>query len=119
MIAHFPHATFQVWEYTPSHASLLIRSPRGVARPFNIDLIFRGVDYMALPHLMRGLSVDRLGDREDLRLPTLPRLDRASSVFVLSSDGLDHVVVAVSVDVNENDDDIFTSVLKWGRLGED
>ena len=107
MIAAYPDRRFQVWEYRVSHGSLLVRSPKGSHAEKNVDLVFVGVDYMALPRLMRGVSID-LGTADD---HTLLRAEMGDDdqIFVLESDGHRHPVVAKACRVSENDGDIFDS----------
>ncbi|AEV87634.1 hypothetical protein ACWT_6622 [Actinoplanes sp. SE50] len=49
--------TFQVWRYSVSHATLLLRSTRTAAQPTRIDLIFSGVRRMLLQPTFDGITV--------------------------------------------------------------
>jgi hypothetical protein len=57
METSFPNRIFQVWEYSVSHGSLLIRSPKGNDHHNTIDLLFSAVRYMALPYLLKGIEL--------------------------------------------------------------
>lgn len=109
MIAAYPDRNFQLWEYRVSHGSLLIRSPKGPEAESNVDLVFVGVDYLAVPHSIKGVAVDR-GTAEDVAAVAAAfgevPLDR---VFALLSQGRRHPIVAVACRVSENDADIFDS----------
>jgi len=112
MIGSFPDRRFQVWEFTVSHGSLLIRSPinlvRGVAT--NIDVIFVGVEYLRVPRFLDGLVVSQVGADgwPLLGLPAgLP--GQWGKVYSLDSQGARHVVVAATCHINANTDDIFDS----------
>jgi hypothetical protein len=54
---------FKVWEYQVSHGELLIRSQKSpatealVERVANVDIVFVGVEYMAVPRVFRGLEI--------------------------------------------------------------
>ena len=111
MIASYPSRRFQIWEYRVSHASLLIRSPKGDESVDNIDVVFVCVDYLAMPQLFDDLDVDRgcEDDRQAL-FATLGAVD-LERLFVLVSGGRRYPVVAVSCRVSQNSGDIFESPL--------
>ena len=46
---------FQLWEYKVSHGQLLIRSPKDELHSKNLDLIFRGVQFISSPRHFRGI----------------------------------------------------------------
>ena len=102
---------FRIWEYRVSHDQLLLRSPKDSASR-NFDVIFVGVQYFALPSYFDGLEISLGTTEEILRVqqdygkPVL-----AERVFSLRSNGAQHVVVAASVRVSENDLDMFESSL--------
>ena len=48
---------FQLWEYHVSHGSLLIRSPKRGEDTKNIDIVFAGVEYMALPRHLKSVEL--------------------------------------------------------------
>jgi len=50
---------FELWDYSPSHSRLLLRSPRNQTEgtTTNLDVIFRGVDRIDLPTLFHGLTI--------------------------------------------------------------
>jgi len=112
--------TFKVWEYQISHGQLLIRSPRSPAtttspeRHTNVDVVFLGVEYMCLPRVLRGLTLDRATAEElqDLEA-TLGEAPEPKNVRILVSGGKRFVVVAVYIDVSENDWDIFDSPFEF------
>jgi hypothetical protein len=52
-----------MWAYSVSHSSLLLRSsynPDEDRRGFNIDIEFAGVDYLDLPMILNGISIEEL-----------------------------------------------------------
>ncbi len=111
---------FKVWEYQISHGQLLIRSPKAPAtdaspeRRTNVDLVFLGVEYMSLPRVFRGLTLER-ATAEDLQLleAALGKAPEPDCVRMLVSGGRRFAVVAASVDVSENDWDIFDSPFEF------
>jgi hypothetical protein len=111
---------FKVWEYQISHGQLLIRSPKAPAtgaspaRCTNVDVVFLGVEYMSLPRVFRGLTLDQ-ATAEDLRLleATLGKAPEPDSVTMLVSGGKRFAVLAASVAVSENDWDIFDSPFEF------
>ncbi len=111
---------FKVWEYQISHGQLLIRSPKAPAteasleRRTNVDLVFLGVEYMCLPRLLRGLTLDE-ATAEELRLleATLGRAPEPDFVRMLVSGGRRFAVIAASVALSENEWDIFDSPFEF------
>lgn len=110
MIASFPDRRFQLWEYKVSHGSLLVRSPRGPEVEHNIDLMFAGVEYLSSPRHLRGLELDH-GDQSDVdtAVAALGREAVPERVFVLTSEGRRHLVVAAGYRIREHRGDIFDS----------
>jgi hypothetical protein len=101
---------FQLWEYRVSHGGLLIRSPKGPSAPVNVDLVFDGVEFVSCRRLMRGIELLEASS-EDLRrvVDAIGVVGNGDRVFVLSSEGVRHLVVASSLQVSEHDGDIFDS----------
>lgn len=48
---------FQVWQYTVSHRQLLLRSTRDEAFPKRLEILFKAVDFMAVPPILDGLKI--------------------------------------------------------------
>ena len=109
MAVQYRDRRFQVWEYRVGHGSLLLRSPKGQQHDRNVDVVLVGVEYLALPHVLDGLSIVPASDDDLRRVAVDFALADRDSVFVLVSGGKRHLVVASSCEVNENDGDIFDS----------
>jgi len=109
MIASYPDRRFQLWEYRVSHGSLLVRSPKSADSAHNVDVVFVGVDYLAVPRVLEGVTIERgLEDDRELLNGTVGEVD-PDRLFVLISAGRRHYVVAVACRVSESDTDIFDS----------
>lgn len=111
MLASYPERRFQLWEYRVSHGSLLVRSPRGPKAALNVDIVFVGVEYVAAPRLMHGIHL-LPGEPDDVARVTREterELGAVDRVFVLSSAGHRHLVVAAGYRVEEHQRDIFDS----------
>ena len=111
---------FKVWEYQISHGQLLIRSPKAPAtdtspeHQTNVDLVFLGVEYMCLPRVFRGLTLDQATTEEVRTLKTiLGKAPEPGSVRMLVSGGKRFAVIAASVALSENDWDIFDSPFEF------
>lgn len=109
MIASYPERRFTLWEYRVGHGSLLFRSPKTDGWPRNVDVIFVGVDYLAAPTVLNGLTVERGLDADLLALVGTPRKVEPQQLFVLVSAGRRDSVVAAHCRATENDGDIFDS----------
>jgi hypothetical protein len=106
----YPDRRFQLWEYRVSHGGLLIRSPKGPSASLNVDMLFYGVEFVSCPRLMRGIELVE-ATLEDLRrvADEIGAVGHEDRVFVLSSEGVRHLVVASSLRVTEHDGEIFGS----------
>ena len=113
VLADYPDRRFQVWDYRVGHGSLLIRSPQGPDIGDNVDLIFVGVEYLAVPHHMPGLVVKE-GTATDLPPLTRP-LRQQTLVYRLISAGNTYLVAAVACRIDINRHDIFASPFELPR----
>ena len=111
---------FKVWEYQVSHGQLLVRSPKAPAtssvleQVTNVDLVFHGVEYMALPRLMRGLELVKPTLDEVKALEAI--LDcsiEKDGIIIIHSNGQRFPVVASGVSISENTWDIFESPIEF------
>lgn len=74
-----------------------------------MDLVFVGVEYLAVPSLLRGVAIDN-GTAEDQSVFSAAVGDIAlERIYVLVSEGHRYPVVAAACRVTENDRDIFGS----------
>jgi len=114
MIASFPERRFQFWEYSVSHGSLLIRSPKapttthGPTATRNIDLMFVGVEFVQVARFFEGMILD-VGTAMDRALVGRSTDRSFNKVFALVSGGKRYIIAAAGHKVSENDDDIFAS----------
>ena len=111
---------FKVWEYQVSHGQLLIRSPKAPeslsvpVQVTNLDLSFNGVEYMAIPRLLRGIElVEATAQELDLLSGILDRSIELENVFVLRSGTHRFPIVAASFAASENSWDIFESPFEF------
>lgn len=119
----FGDREFQLWDYWVSHSQLLIRSPlnenEGVMT--NLDIIFRGVDYLALPSGPFKLRLCEASDEESALALSESKpgaISPGGNVFVLFCEGSKHYVIAYSFEVSENTLELFESSLirDWSKL---
>lgn len=108
---------FQVWEYHVSHGELLIRSPKSPEsnsspeQLTNVDLIFDGVQYMALPRAFTGFEVadPRPEELRSIEQQIGKAVKHPQKVVVLVSGERRFYVVAAHFKIDENDLDFFES----------
>ena len=62
--------SFKIWDYNVSHKQLLIRSPRTNGETENIDIVFWGVELIALETSFEGLSLQRGVAESEPSVPT-------------------------------------------------
>lgn len=92
---------FHLWDYSPSHSRLLIRSPMRGNLIDNIDIVFYGVIYVELTHKLGEMSLiyNNINDGKYKR-------------FRIKSENGEYVIDAVSFTFNTNTNDLFDSPLK-------
>ena len=106
----FLDRTFQLWEYRVGHGSLLIRSPKNTKIKTNVDLIFRGVEYLSVPRFFRGIEFKEATHKDIQKLTNkLGRQVLVHAVHVFVSDEHRFYVVAANFQIEENEKDIFNS----------
>lgn len=112
--------TFKVWEYQISHGQLLIRSPKAPAADgspelfTNLDLVCLGIEYMAVPCVLRGIEIlPATADEIENLGVLLGKSVEPSTVRVLASRGRRFPIVASSIAFAENDWDIFESPFEF------
>lgn len=113
---------FRFWEYRVSHRSLLIRSvvnPGAGGPETNLDLIMTTVGYIDAPMDFSGIALGTPTEEEIQRLllilkPTREILE-IFKVWVLLSAGSRALIVANSLQIEENDDGQFASPFDWPR----
>lgn len=87
---------FQIWEYTVSHAQLLLRSVRDELNSTRVDVLFKNVGYVALPSTFTVEAIEELSDDQANALDDLAvgALRDGRRAFRLKSERGDGVVVA-------------------------
>ena len=109
----FPDREFKIWDYLVSHRQMVIRSLGPEEDSPNLDLHFRGVEFVRVPAVFSGLSVVAPTDAEvaDAEALVAPRGCNRAMVWVLESGGHRHLVVAESLDVGETDFPMMSTAL--------
>jgi hypothetical protein len=107
--------TFQLWEYRASHGQLLIRSPKSATQATNLDLIYRGVEFVYIPKVFKGIELSEATHEELDRTKSIvgPRYEFPQT-FILVSEKKRYWIAAFFFDAKENDLDIFESGLGVG-----
>lgn len=95
---------FHFWELRVSHGSILIRSPADTFNSNNLDLVIMGVEYLAMPVLFDGLSLE---DPTEFEIKEVERvfgrtIEHPSKVVILASAGRRFPVVACHFSLEEN-----------------
>jgi hypothetical protein len=102
--------SFQIWDYNVSHKQLLIRSPRTNGESDNVDIVFWGVEYIAISTLIDGLTLTRLTPSEAVRCFAAEFNSQSVPTFKIGSSGF---VIASGCKVLVNQLEIFDSSLVY------
>jgi hypothetical protein len=97
--------TFQLWDYSVSHARMLLRSAASPGVPTNIDVVFFGVERVEIPTTMRGGL--EIAEPE----PFVGEHGKQSRLFRVTANGRQSAVVALACVVLENQLDYIDSAL--------
>ncbi|MEQ8820662.1 MAG: hypothetical protein RLY93_10480 [Sumerlaeia bacterium] len=103
----YVHRTFQLWNYDVSHGHLLIRSPKRNDDAVNVDVVVFGVQFVSLPRFLRGLRIQKLEE-----VPSAYQeyaSNEADKAFRLESRNDNFLIIACSLEIQINEDDIFTA----------
>jgi hypothetical protein len=95
---------FQIWIYTVSHSTLILRSTNDEdqeTKGCNIDIEFWGIAYMELPNLFKGIKVRRLANSISQNIDKF-KSDAGYSVFEITTDDAQYYVVAAGCRVGKN-----------------
>ena len=99
-------ATLLLWDYTVSHAVALFRRPATATVPENLDLIFVGVSYLAVPTTLDHPTIS-LGSADALPRFSAPSVPTGGHIFVVRQAGQTHYVIAAGWSLEENRRDLF------------
>lgn len=99
---------FELWLYTASHSQLLIRSKYDPASTERIEVLFTGVEWMALPSDLSGLVVTELSATSgsallaEMAAPITHPQYSDGRVYLLQAEGSRGTVVAAAAFVNRD-----------------
>lgn len=100
----FPDRSFKVWDFSVSHQQMVIRSLGPQEGSPNLDLHFRGVEYLRIPVVLNGLSIEEPTESEtaEVRNVLSSRQAANSTLWVLVSSGQRYLVAASHLEISEN-----------------
>ena len=99
-------ATLRLWDYTVSHAVALFRRLATPTVPENLDLVFFGVSYLALPTTLDHPTIS-IGSADALAALVPSSVPTGSRLFVIRQAGQTHYVIAAGWSLEENRRDLF------------
>jgi hypothetical protein len=109
----FINRKFQLWEYSVSHGSLLLRSPKRGEDKNNIDIVFAGVEYVSAPRHFHSLAIDDANPDELASISlVLDKKVNSKNVTILVTEGKRHAIVAAVMKIEENEMEMFDSPFK-------
>lgn len=96
---------FRLWDYSVSHSSLLIRSPKDSANPTNVDLVFVGVEYVRLPVTLGRFSVSTASASDVARELGKSPSHGSAKGYRLQIGERDGFIIAAGFSVSEHDNE--------------
>ncbi len=103
--------SFQFWEYHVSHGQLLVRSPKTQTQLTNVDVMYFGVQYVALPRHLSELVLAEASEEDIKRAEDElgKRVEDPDKVFIVVCNDRRHAIMAAGMKVMENISEIFDS----------
>lgn len=97
---------FRLWDYAVGHSQMLLRSPASDDEPFNIDLVFLGVDRLDLPTSLVGLAM--FGPE-----PIALGVESPRDIYRIRSGDKEYTVVAAAFRIYKNHHNLMDSSLDY------
>ncbi len=98
---------FQLWIYTVSHSQLLLRSTKDNKNDTRVDILFKPVSFIQIPHTVHGLSIREIDIQSArdlaLKMPHQP----SEKIFELTTPEGHFYIVAGSCTVHEDTGEYF------------
>ena len=102
-IIYNSNRVFEVWRYTVSHRQLLIRSNKRNSFPTRLEVLFKNVAFMALPPVMRGVTISECGAAGDELPSCLNAFQISKPWYRIETEGSVGYVAAGAIATNEDD----------------
>lgn len=114
---------FQILDYVPTHAQLLLRNMQNRNRKFNIDIIIKPVYAMILPTNIKGLEIfaEELNEKNNFLVEQYGfNVGKDCTVFrITNADNKNYYVIGMAMGVFHNSRDILeTSIGTFYRSEE-
>jgi hypothetical protein len=93
---------FRVFDYSPSHSQLLIRSSINKDYQTNIDIIFFGVEYIQINLFLNGISIDNDSNDTLTNVQNEPSRNDLNRIFKIISENRHYHIEAGFFKVYEN-----------------
>ena len=94
---------FQVWRYTVSHHQLLLRSNKENSFPTRLEVLFKNVAFMAVPPVMRGVTITECGAAGDELPSFLNAFQISKPWYRIETEGAAGYIAAGAIVTNEDD----------------
>ena len=96
---------FIVFDYSPGHGRLLLRSDKRTGHKTNIDIIFYSTVYMQINTMLNGISIRVIGKKEPLPYDSLAKFLSYpnNNLFEVESNGERYMIGASFIKVFENE----------------
>jgi hypothetical protein len=102
-IIYNSNRVFEVWRYTVSHRQLLIRSNKGNSFPTRLEVLFKDVAFMAVPPVMRGVTITECGAAGDELPSGLNAFQISKPWYRIETEGCVGYIAAGAIETNEDD----------------
>ena len=92
---------FQIWNYTASHAQLLVRSNKDSENDTRIDILFKNVSIVHIPTALKNINITQ-GEPDREHRDFDPELIKGRYIFTVHCEGFSGYVVAGAMYFHED-----------------
>ncbi len=113
---HFKNRKFKLWDYSPTHSRILIRSLSTKDSPFNLDIIFMDTKFsiMAPSSVMENFSFEEpsKSDFKIIKEVYKKDIEEKQKLFVINASSTRSYIIAWRVILIQNELSIFHSSIQ-------
>lgn len=107
--------SFKLWDYSPTHGQLLLRSATSRSHEKNLDLKFWGVEWIHLDRLIPDLAIRESNPESFPHLLADREFSSSVKIFEMLGESSRSLIAAAGYEQEENDLDPFRSSLSFSE----
>src|SRR5438034_1124768 len=94
---------FDLWDFSPTHSRVLLRSPKNANSDKNIDIIFNGVEYLSIVPYLKEIKMEMYHNGNSINKPDLNKyIGKYEKLFLIKNSIDTYYIVAFGMVIIEN-----------------